>query len=190
MSKEDDMAMKLAEMAESDLYDRINADYEKHYNHYGSRGVADLYVQQFEDDWRRDTVYEIKADPAIRAATGANEIIRQFNRMCKYFYAGIEEAYPPRGSTTPSAELTFVASELSFEHLKDNFSIYESIHGESVDAAVGSVETGVAIRSPGDETSPFFFFHDELGVKGDPLECRTNRKILKENGLDASVVEL
>lgn len=190
MSNEDKMAMKLAEMADKDLCDQVYTYYEKHYNHYGSRGVADLYTQQCEGDWREDTVYEIKADPAIREATGANEIVRQFNRMCKYFYAGVQESYPPKGSTTPRAELTFVASETAFEHVIENYQIYQSLHRGEVDAVVGELETSVAIRSLGEETAPFILFHDELGVTGNPLDCKQNRRILNESGVDKSVVEI
>jgi len=189
MSKEDKMCMKLAKMEQScGLYDRVELFYEKHYNHYGSRGFADLYTQSFEGAWRADKVYEVKGDAAIRNATGANEIVRQFNRMCKYFYAGVEHSYPPRGSVTPSAELTFIASELAFEHINDNYEIYKSLQGRTIDAAVGTVECGVTIRSLGEYTPPFIAFHDEFGLRGDTFSVRNNSEVIEDAGLDKSVV--
>lgn len=184
--------MKLAEMQRTTgVHDRVEVFYEKHYNHYGSRGVADLYAQQFEGDWRADTVYEVKGDSAIRNATGANEIVRQFNRMCKYFYAGVEHSYPPRGSYPPQAELTFIATELAFEHINENYDIYKSLQGKTVDAAVGTIECGVAIRSLGEITQPFIAFHDEFGLKGDDtFGVLNNSRVLDDAGLDKSVVNL
>lgn len=58
---------------------------EAHYNHYGNRGVVDLYA--IMGGWNGH-VYEIKSETAVRNATGANEVIRQFNRMREYFSKG------------------------------------------------------------------------------------------------------
>ena len=182
--------MALEEMyKEHELYDELQFHYEEHYNHYGTRGVADMYVQEFENSYRRDSLHEVKSDSAIRNATGANEILRQFKRMAKYFLAGSDFDYPPRGSITPNAELTFVATEAAFEHVKENYQIYKSIDGETIDTPAGSVECGVTLRSLKNVRTPFIAFHDKFGLKADTFNVSNNRTVVDSAGIGRSVVE-
>lgn len=66
------------------------------YDHYGKRGFADLYIE-LEKLGLSDTMHEridtkeahlieVKSGSAVKSATGANDIIRQFNQMRQNFY--------------------------------------------------------------------------------------------------------
>lgn len=91
---------------------------EAHYNHFGNRGAVDLYVTAGEMEGH---VYEIKSTSAVREATGANEILRQFNKMRKYFFDGSQHD-PPTYSIT--FELCFTPSDTNFRHIAENADMY------------------------------------------------------------------
>jgi len=183
--------MRLAEMERSSsVADSVEVEYEKHYNHYGDRGVVDLYAQAFDGGYRSDTLYEVKSRSALNEATGANEILRQFNRMCKYFYAGVEDSYPPNGSYGPHAELCFVASKEAFEHIKENYGMYESINKKEYDAVTGNITARVTVRSLEGPTKPFLVFDDEYGLHGDMTSLPRNRELFACNEFDAHEVEI
>jgi len=90
VSKEDELVNALVQMAKGSGYDRVEVTPEAHYNNYGTRGVADLHIRRVEQlrygTKYTDVVYEVKSESAVRSATGANEIIRQYNRMRENFY--------------------------------------------------------------------------------------------------------
>lgn len=121
----------------------LNAYPEAHYNHYGNRGVADLYVTTGE--WS-GKVYELKSESAVREATGANEILRQFNKMREYFFAGSQHD-PPTHEV--HFELCFTPSELNFRHIAENADMYRSvILQELSDVSTEEVFSRVTIRPP------------------------------------------
>ena len=133
MSKEDKMTETLIDWAtephpeSSDREFSHEVEPEAHYNYYGDRGVADLYIREIEDmdDGRTfyyDNLYEIKSESAIRSATGANEIIRQFNKMRKYFYKDESRSVP----TEVHFELLFLPTEATIEHLIENMTLYQN----------------------------------------------------------------
>lgn len=93
---------------------------EAHYNYYGNRGVVDLYVVTSGWDGH---VYEIKSENAVRNATGANEIIRQFNRMREFFFEGSDK---PRPTANLVFELCFTPTEYNARHIVDNADIYSA----------------------------------------------------------------
>lgn len=128
---------------------------EKHYNHYGDRGVADLFIREREPNGvENDYVYEFKSDAAIEAATGANEIIRQFNRMCSYFYKDDEIDLPDTRAWENSAitfELCFNATPTAFEHVLDNYEIYESIAQPVVPGGLRDAGAWVTFRVDGEK---------------------------------------
>jgi len=66
-------------------------------------------------------VYEVKSAAAVEAATGANEIIRQFNKMRRYFYKD-ESRYKP---STTSFELVFIVEKETVEHVAENITLYQ-----------------------------------------------------------------
>lgn len=132
MSKEDEMTSALigvSEPQDDSLIDNVERTIhpEAHYNHYGTRGVVDLYVrnQSFADGQimnEADLIYEVKADAAVREATGANQIIRQFNKHREYFYKDDSTRKP----SDLHFELVFVPSELTIRHVIDNYELYKA----------------------------------------------------------------
>lgn len=128
----------------------LEIELEKPYNHYGSRGVADLFVRSRDSagvEW--DGVYEMKSDAAINESTGANEILRQFHRMCRYFYDGVEEGFPRSSLSVRGRvgfELCFDATPRTYQHILDNNKLYQEINQPTVRGrAKGS--SSVTIRS-------------------------------------------
>lgn len=133
MSKEDKLVNSAIEYHKEDKTETQTLDVtpEAPYNYYGNRGVADLFVRQAElvnnaiikTKVNYDYLYEMKGGAAIRNATGANEIIRQFNRMRKYFYKDENRTTPQ----TAHIELCFVIEPQTVEHVARNFQMYKSI---------------------------------------------------------------
>jgi hypothetical protein len=97
--------------AERDIYT------ETHFNHYGNRGVVDLYIDQ--SGWLGH-VYEFKSESAVEQATGANEILRQFNQIRKYFYKGSDHPVP----SEIDFELCFTPTESNARHIIENAEMY------------------------------------------------------------------
>lgn len=125
MSKEDELVNALVRMAkESSLYDRVEVTPEAHYNNYGTRGVADLHIRAVEETEYgarySDTVYEVKSESAVRSATGANEIIRQYNRMRENFYEDDRRKRPHNASF----ELVFEITPYTVQHVAENIEMY------------------------------------------------------------------
>ena len=140
MSQEDKMVSHLIDLAspsELDHEDYVNIEFtatpEAHYNHYGDRGAVDLHtrlVGEREDGSKRtrDHVFEVKADAAIREATGANEIIRQWNHQRKYFYKDESTCVPDEATF----QLVFLPSKLSVNHLVENHEMYEAAQDQNL----------------------------------------------------------
>jgi len=97
---------------------------EVHYNHYGSRGVVDLVINHGAGLTCDENVWavEIKSDAAIESSTGANEILRQFNKQQSYFKRGVMNDEIPLQSVTH--HLTFQASPKTVQHVLDNITLY------------------------------------------------------------------
>lgn len=123
---EDDLVNALIDSArEHEIEDepmRINV--EPHYNHYGNRGAADLYTALHNKGGQVSMghVYEVKSDAALREATGANEIIRQFTKMVKYFLEDDSRKVPTYSLTY---ELSFLPTTRALRHVIDNESMYQ-----------------------------------------------------------------
>lgn len=102
--------------------------YEVPYNHYGDRGVVDLVREiEYEGGGGGELrVFELKSESALNEVTGANEILRQFNRHREYFIDGTD--YNPADWNSITFELTFAATPACIEHLKENWSIYNTVH--------------------------------------------------------------
>lgn len=86
---------------------------EVHYNNYGDRGVVDLFTDS-------KIAIELKSESAVRNSTGANEIIRQFNKMKQNFDDGSDHH-------AAVYDLYFSPSEYNLHHLVKNAEIYNSI---------------------------------------------------------------
>lgn len=132
---------------------------EKHYNHYGNRGVADLFCRRVWDSGvESDHVYEFKSDAAIEGSTGANEIIRQFNKMCKFFYKDDEIDLPKTTAWSfadVTFELCFNPTPLALEHVIDNLEIYQTVIEPQIPTGLRDAKSIVTFRSA-DSDSPSF----------------------------------
>lgn len=98
-------------------FDGFECSVEQRYENYGERGYADLVVK----DRTFLGVIEIKSNP-----DRANKVIRQFNRMKENFIQGT--SYSQKQST--NFYLYFTASNRSYEHIKNNKQMYESLSRE------------------------------------------------------------
>lgn len=103
---------------------------EAHYDHYGHRGFPDLFAvfRRPADELVEYHLIEVKSDHAIKAATGANDIIRQFNQMRRYFFKDDDRPvfpFRPEYEVVLVFELAFILSEYSVLHFWDNKELYK-----------------------------------------------------------------
>ena len=87
---------------------------EVHYNNYGNRGFVDLYQTV------GNIATELKSTTAVKNTTGANEIIRQFNKMKKNFNDGSKY-------NAEIFELLFAPSRYNINHLLSNKEMYNAL---------------------------------------------------------------
>ncbi|WP_336345311.1 hypothetical protein [Halalkalicoccus ordinarius] len=139
--REDDLTNGLIRHYEAkDVVDILEP--EASYRNSGRRGVPDLYVVFYQpgEALIEAHLIEVKSEHAVRSVTGANAIIRQFNKMRRYFYSSNE-----RGPPTPEFEfdevmlffeLAFIPSEYNFTHLLKNAPMYN--HGIQTDCGESS----------------------------------------------------
>lgn len=117
--KEDDLTNAIIKQVKSlEIYDETVTEPEAHYNYYGTRGVADLYTRKVEKGKARDRLFEIKANPG-----NANEVVRQFQRMKKFFYRDKDRVKPEK----VTYELCFTATPGNRRHVNKNFEMYQSL---------------------------------------------------------------
>jgi len=108
------------------------------YNSYGSRGFVDAVMSwepAGDDEPHFYEIVEVKSEAAIREATGANEIIRQVNKMAAYFIEGQEEDIVD--TENHRFRLDIIDTEYTRQHLVDNFELYKSVHDEDSDLTPG-----------------------------------------------------
>jgi len=104
------------------------------YNQYGSRGFVDAVFSWEPQGQSEETFYEIievKSEAAIRGATGANEVIRQAQKMAGYFIEGQESEIVD--TENHKFRLDIIDSEYNREHLLENLELYSSIHDDDGD---------------------------------------------------------
>jgi len=160
--KEDELTNSLIKM-HNDFELETDVTPEAHYNHYGSRGIADLYVHQTQGMKTKGKVYEVKSNP-----DNANEVVRQFNKMCKYFYKGSERGKP----NEVTFELVFTAEPSNLRHVYKNKEMYSLIADKE--------DTIVTFRHP-KNISPVHIFAPAFSI-GDPeWLAYVKRKEQKEN---------
>jgi len=112
---------ELEEIDNTDI--ELNVHPESSYNHYGTRGFVDLYFEQkYPHGYTKGHVYELKSESAVKQATGANEIIRQFNKMREYFFKGSSHSLPKN----ITFELCFTPTEYNIRHITENIEMYSS----------------------------------------------------------------
>ncbi|OYR70030.1 hypothetical protein [Halorubrum ezzemoulense] len=116
---------------------------EEPYDADGRQGVVDLFVRTRTPE-PVDRVIELKADAAVRRATGANEILRQYRRMERYFHVDERHALRPKlGRTEPGARylLCFAPTPTCVHHVAENRTLYGSIDPDARAGDVPAVRT-------------------------------------------------
>jgi len=101
---------------------------EEHYNHYGTRGIVDLFIrekQEYSGGREGVTDYIIEVKSELR---NANEVIRQANKMHDYFYKGSDWAKPFRNYFSLYVEL----NPSNYSHIKENMHMYQSLSQKGI----------------------------------------------------------
>lgn len=166
---------------------------EAHYNYYGDRGVADLYIS----DGCTATLHEIKSKSAVNnTESGANSILRQFNRMRRYFFKDESwnlpyEFYEGAKHSEVSFLLDFTPSKSNFLHLAENREMYEQavkrdVFGENEYGVNINKTVFISIRKPDEPFEPIPVFHSGYGL----VARETMEKHLSRQGLDFPVDRL
>ena len=140
--REDALATRLVEHYEA-TGEASAVRLEEPYDADGREGVVDLFVRT-RTSQPVDRVIELKADAAVRRATGANEILRQYRRMERYFHADERHALRPKlGRTEPGARylLCFAPTPTCVHHVAANGALYGSVDPDARAGDVPAVRT-------------------------------------------------
>lgn len=121
--KEDEVLMGVLD--DSNIEEK-DVHLEQRYNHYGDRGAVDVVIT--DSAKKAAWVIEIKSDAAIKNASGANEIIRQFKKHKNCFFEGTGKEHQARDDRK-NFQLIFAATENCWDHLEENWPLYENLHG-------------------------------------------------------------
>lgn len=190
--REDDLAKSIVAHFEA-VYDDPELNLEEPYGGDGGRGVADAYVR-VHTPVPEDFLVELKSDAAIRHATGANEILRQFRRMERYFYDDGSHGIRPklaRDGCGVHLLLLFAPTPTCIRHVADNRALYASVDEELQLNGVPA-ERKVAFLVGLDDAPPDLGF---LSVNGDvafgdrsfldaiPAETQFDAALSKMSGL-------
>jgi len=117
MSQEDELAK-----AELESYDECRL--EVPYNNYGTRGVVDFVGINHVEDGREIRAIEFKSESAVINATGANEIIRQFNRQVENFHTHDDFG---NYSDYITHLLVFYPTQAVVDHVSGNLELYRTV---------------------------------------------------------------
>jgi len=130
--REDDLATRVVDHFEA-TEPAATVSLEEPYDHDGARGVADVYVRTRTPEVV-DYLVELKSDAAVRHATGANEILRQYRRMERYFYQDDAHAIRPklnRDGVGVHLLLLFAPTPVTVRHVANHRSLYGSVDPEA-----------------------------------------------------------
>jgi hypothetical protein len=146
---EDDLVERQIEWLRDKLdVDERDLEIEAHYNHYGDRGVVDLVGRDTSGRLGRDRevyLFEMKSDAAVEQVTGANEILRQFNRMREYFFKDESRVQ----AELVNFELCFLPTETALNHFVENVDLYlEATKGARFNPGMTQTESRVVVRDP------------------------------------------
>lgn len=130
--REDELATPVVEHFET-AFEDSEVRLEEPYDHYGNRGSVDVYARTRTPE-RVDYLVELKADPAVRMTSGANEILRQYRRMERYFYK--DDEHPIRRKLARDGPgvhflLLFAPTVACVEHVGEHRRLYESVGTET-----------------------------------------------------------
>ena len=164
---EDDLAQALIKWGKetSSAEEEFYIYPEARYNHYGDRGVADLYLETVDNVGNTyGHLLELKSESAVREATGANEIIRQYNKMREFFFPGSSHR-PPNSEIT--IELCFSPSEYNLRHVADNADLYSAAVEQTIsNLGTDRTSTMVSFRPPNPEhIIPIIMFRKEFDFR-------------------------
>ncbi len=137
--REDELATRVVAHYET-AHERPDVRLEEPYDAEGRQGVVDVYVRLRTPE-PVDHVVELKSDSGVRRATGANEVLRQFRRMERYFHADSTHRLEPKlGRSGPGARylLLFAPTPTCVYHVATNRTLYGSV---DVAGAAGEVPT-------------------------------------------------
>jgi hypothetical protein len=166
--REDELATAVVEHFEA-AFEDPEIRLEEPYNHYGTRGVVDVFARTAPPD-RVTYLAELKADPAVRMASGANEILRQYRRTERYFFQ--DDAHDLRtrlGRDGPGLHLLllFAPTVKCVEHVVEHRSLYASVDPDlSIDgvAAARKVAFLVNLDAAPDGGLGFLSVNSDIGV--------------------------
>lgn len=140
--REDELATRVVDHYVA-AHDDPEVRLEEPYDADGRRGVVDAYVR-LQTPERVDRVIELKGDAAVRRATGANEVLRQYRRMERYFHADERHALRPKlGRAEPGARylLCFAPTPTCVHHVAENRTLYGSVDPAARAGDVPAVRT-------------------------------------------------
>ena len=192
--REDRLATAVVEHLEA-AFEDPEIRLEEPYNHYGTRGVVDVYARTAPPE-RVTYLAELKADPAVRMAAGANEILRQYRRTERYFYR--DDAHDLRsrlGRDGPGLHLLllFAPTARCVEHVFEHRSLYASVDPDlSVDGVPAARKIAFLVNLDAAPEGGLGF----LSVNGDiDVGSPTFRRAVPEgsrlaDALDAADVEV
>lgn len=126
--REDELATAVVAHFEA-AFDEVEVRLEEPYDHYGNRGVVDAYVR-VRTPARVEYLIELKSDAALGHVTGANEVLRQYRRMERYFYKDDEHGLRRSvGRDGPGVYvmLLFAPTRRCVEHVHEHRRLYGSV---------------------------------------------------------------
>lgn len=192
--REDELATAVVDHVEA-AFDDPEIRLEEPYNHYGTRGAVDVYARSAPPE-RVTYLAELKADPAVRMASGANEILRQYRRMERYFFRDDAHDLRPRlGRNDPGLQLLllFAPTERCVEHVFQHRSLYASVDPElSVDgvSAARKVAFLVNLDAAPEGGLGFLSVNGDIGVGSPAFRQAVPDGSRLVDALDAADVEV
>lgn len=169
--REDELATAVVEHFRA-AFDAPRIRLEEPYDHYGNRGSVDVYAR-VHDPAPVDYLVELKADAALRHATGANEVLRQYRRMTRYFYKDDEHSIRvklARDGPGVHALLLFAPTEACVRHVREHRALYESVEESG---SVGEVPASYRVAfltnldRAADGDLGFLSINGEVGIDSD-----------------------
>jgi hypothetical protein len=159
---------------------------EAFYRDYGMRGCPDLYTEFYRagDAILEAHIIEVKSESAVRQATGANEIVRQFNKARRYFFESDDRNPPHREFFYEDVvlvyELAFIPSSYTLAHILENSEIYnkaiQSSQNESTWLPPKEAQSKEGKLHEGIEVS-MTFQHPKKAGYSIPLVAATGRRL-------------
>lgn len=168
---------------ESGYFDRVETiEPEAHYDYYGNRGAADLYVETISEyngkEYSEGHLFEVKSERAIKEANGAGDIIRQFNKMVRYFFQDQTRDHP--GDIF--YELTFIPTPKTVEHVKRNRHLYQQIDDVENDKKV-------LFRTPEGRNAPGIPFVDRFDTVEESLSFSNMGECARAAEIDPDIID-